>query len=750
MTRAFWSFRVAGWNIAATALFGCAAVWLFIAMVRRNRDSVRCMLLEAVKLLVIAVLLLTLFRPERVTLTRTSDRPLLAVLCDASASMETRDVLVDGSPMAVRRNEWLAERRAPEFWTRLGDTCDVVIEEFGGTAGDTNEQESVSVDVAKPTGNVSATNDPGTDINLALEEAMGRHESLRAVVLLSDGDWNQGRSPVAAATKLRIKNVPVFTVAVGSDRFLPDLELKSVGAPAYALVDEHVSIPFTIQSRMPHDIKTRAVLRSSGGLEAAKEVYVPAMAEVQDTVLLVPKVEGEFDFTLGVPVAEEEAIRDNNEKTFRMSLRREILKVLVIDSVPRWEFRFLRNALSRDPGVIVRCLLLHPGLGPGGGRNYIASFPTSRKELSKYDVVFLGDIGTGPGELTKGQVEMLKGLVVQQGSGLVFLPGRRGNHVDLGPTSLSELMPVVLDESQPQGMGGVTEARLTLTTRGRGHPLTMLASSSAQNYAIWNRLPGFYWCAGVKRAKPGSDVLAVHSGVRNRYGRMPLLVTRSAGNGHVLFMGSDSAWRWRKGVEDRYHYRFWGQVVRWMAHRRHLAHSTGMRLFFTPESPRAGDRVFLHATVLDSSGAPLEGGTVVVRLMFSSGNVETMHLAAEEGGWGVYKGSFVVRGAGKLKISVQCKEVQHRVSTEVAVESCRRERVGRPARPNVLREVADITRARSGPVRGLEEIMQSIALLPEANPVETRRKPWCHPLWAGLVIVFLTLYWMGRKAIGMI
>ena len=43
------------------------------------------------------------------------------------------------------------------------------------------------------------------------------------------------------------------------------------------------------------------------------------------------------------------------------------------------------------------------------------------------------------------------------------------------------------------------------------------------------------------------------------------------------------AWRWRRGVEDTYHYRFWGQVVRWMAHQRHLAHKEGIRFFYNPE-----------------------------------------------------------------------------------------------------------------------------------------------------------------------
>ena len=96
------------------------------------------------------------------------------------------------------------------------------------------------------------------------------------------------------------------------------------------------------------------------------------------------------------------------------------------------------------------------------------------------------------------------------------------------------------------------------------------------------------------------SVLAVHETQRNEFGRLPLLATRDFGNGKVLFLGTDGAWRWRKGVEDRYHYRFWAQVVRWMAHQRHLAGNAGIRLIFAPENPRRGDTIYLLATVFDS------------------------------------------------------------------------------------------------------------------------------------------------------
>ena len=94
-------------------------------------------------------------------------------------------------------------------------------------------------------------------------------------------------------------------------------------------------------------------------------------------------------------------------------------------------------------------------------------------------------------------------------------------------------------------------------------------------------------CCGRRRA---AKCCAVHKDVGNDYGRLPLLVTRTYGAGKVLFMGTDGAWRWRKGVEDKYHYRFWGQVVRWMAYQRNMAKGETMRLYYSPDQPQIDGR----------------------------------------------------------------------------------------------------------------------------------------------------------------
>jgi uncharacterized membrane protein len=170
----------------------------------------------------------------------------------------------------------------------------------------------------------------------------------------------------------------------------------------------------------------------------------------------------------------------------------------------------------------------------GAGTGYISSFPASKDDLSAYDVVFLGDVGIEPGRLSGQNAEMIKGLVEQQGSGLVFLPGIHGNEMSLISSPLGDLMPVVMDETQVSGFGSDMESHILLTEHGRGHLLTMLESDPPANEALWKRLPGFYWYAPVTKAKPDSDVLAVHSVARRDEERVPLLVTRNAGSGKVL------------------------------------------------------------------------------------------------------------------------------------------------------------------------------------------------------------------------
>ncbi|MEM6911970.1 MAG: hypothetical protein AAF555_10365 [Verrucomicrobiota bacterium] len=707
----------------------------WFAWTRRGRTRV-ALGLEVLRFLCVLLGVVTLWQPEWRSVIEPDQDPEIVVLIDDSPSMTTEDVLVGEE--ATSRQRWVAKQREASLWETLQEDNRVTFETFG---------EALS-------GDGSLLLDAGTDLNSALRGLTRDQEqrNLRAAVLFSDGDWTSGNPPVEAATRLSLRNIPVFSVLVGSNRSLPDLEIVSVSAPAFAQAGERVQVPFTVRNTMPEAVTTTLRLREESGKEYSKTLTLPSGGELSDALFFTPVETGLRKMALLLPEQPGEMMTQNNEVPFQMTVRDQKIKVLVVETLPRWEYRYIRNALSRDPGVEVSCLLFHPdeGMRLGGGPDYISQFPNTLQDLSEYDVVFLGDVGIGPGQLTVEQCQMLRGLVEQQASGLVFIPGSQGHLFSLLDSPLGDLVPVILDETQKSGVAQNAPSSLVLTSDGKESLLTMLASKEQDNPSVWKNLPGFYWHAPVLRNRGGATVLAVHETRKNRNGRIPLLVTRQAGTGKILFMGTDGAWRWRRGVEDLYHYRFWGQVARWMSYQRKMAEGERLRVFYAPDSPEPGDTIVVNANAYTEEGIPLQEGQVLIDVERPDGSAERFELVAMEGGQGAFYGRFRVEEPGEYGLSATCRENGNTVTSTLFVAGQTLEQIGRPAKPEVLQEIAKVTKGGMGTVEQLAELVERIAALPEPLPIEDRLEIWNHWIWATLFVLALSLFWVLRKLAGMI
>ncbi len=716
---------------AGIALVAVTAVLSFVAW-RRSGFARGTGMIEALRLTIVTLVAITLNQPEVLQTFLPEERATLAVLWDESRSMETKDVVSDNRSLdaAVSRRESIQALLDEEFWSPVAGELDVVIESFSSSLDQPTE---------------------GTDLGGTLAAAAKKHANLRGIVVLSDGDWNIGEPPIRAATDLRMKNIPVFGVGVGSESRLPDIELAAVQAPTFGVVGKPMRIPFVIESALPRDYDTTITLTPSRGDPITKDIRIPAMGRLEDAVTWTPAEVGDYRLSVRIPPQSMELSEENNYRNVPIAIREEALSVLLVESYPRWEYRYLRNALQRDPGVEVRCLLFHPELSKvGGGRDYIQAFPDTMEQLSKFDVVFLGDVGVGEGQLTDEQCRLIKGLVQSQASGLILMPGLRGRQFSLLGTELDELYPVVLEAAQPRGWGSRVPSRFALTETGRRSLLTKLEDDDDLNVRVWDSLPGFQWYAPVLRAKAGSQVLAIHRSESNRFGRVPLLVTKTYGTGKVLFMGTDGAWRWREGVEDKYHYRFWGQVARWMAYQRNIAQGEGMRLFFSPDRPKTQDLVTLYANVMSAGGEPLQQGTVIVQIVSPEGSTQSVRLAPAGDQWGLFTGTFVPKEAGQYGLTLTCRENRSTLKATLSVQGVAREKLGQPARLGVLEEIAEVTRGKSLTSGDLEGLLGHLATLPEPEPIVRRLRIWCHPLWAGLLVGLLGAFWVGRKLIGTI
>src|SRR5205823_7737237 len=187
-------------------------------------------------------------------------------LWDDSASMGTRDVpLSSGGSGMLTRREAIAKLTDDATWAPLRERMNVILQSFSAPEAGRR-----------------------TDLHEPLEQAPERVKNLAGVVLISDGDWNDGPPPVQAATKLRLKGVPVFSVPVGSTARLPDIELVSLGAPTFGVVGKAVRIPFTIDSTMPREYLTAVTLKTSDGDVLTEEVRIAPMGRTSGSVLWKP------------------------------------------------------------------------------------------------------------------------------------------------------------------------------------------------------------------------------------------------------------------------------------------------------------------------------------------------------------------------------------------------------------------------------------------------------------------------------
>jgi len=236
------------WSVTSSVVLVLVAIGLCFIAWRRSGYRTALGLLELLRLAIVVVAAVLLNQPEIVHEYRPEEKPSIAVLWDASPSMETRDAALysasktgTAAPIAVTRREAIAPLADAAFWKQLEKRFDVVVQPFSGPGG------------------------RSTDLYAPLAAAPAKFKNLVGVVLISDGDWNSGQPPVEAATLLRMKKVPVLAVPVGKTERLPDIEVRSVDAPTFAVLGKSVRVPFTIESSLPRDYVTTVVLRTSGG-----------------------------------------------------------------------------------------------------------------------------------------------------------------------------------------------------------------------------------------------------------------------------------------------------------------------------------------------------------------------------------------------------------------------------------------------------------------------------------------------------
>lgn len=423
-----------------------------------------------------------------------------------------------------------------------------------------------------------------TEIGESLYESVNelRGEKISGVLLLSDGrDTGAKLTPEKAADRLARRKIPIYSVGIGDAEEPKDIRVYGLDVAEVVLENDRVPIDFTVVSkgyagRMPVEIK---LIREGQTDAPAIQKYIRLEDSEDPQVQRIdfsPRSRGKYTLRVEIPEQEGERIAINNFDEGPIEVIADKIKLLYIEGPPRYEYRYLKHALIRDPTMETQVLLTSaddeylqpssPGIRP------LSTFPRSREELFKYHLVLIGDVN--PDFFSEDQKKWLVEFVDDIGGGVAFIAGTWFMpHKYQGDKTLKDLFPVSLEEQVSFYDEGAfqNEFWVKLTPEGEEHPTMQFVPNQKRNRDHWERrgslsvrLPGFYWFRKVKSLKPGAVSLANHETERHpSKGPRPIFVAQQFGRGRTFIALTDETWRWRKGMGNFYFYRFWAQVFRY-------------------------------------------------------------------------------------------------------------------------------------------------------------------------------------------
>lgn len=573
----------------------------------------------------------------------------------------------------------------------------------------------------------------------------------RAIIMIGDGAWNKGRDPADVARVLGRTELPVHVLGLGDPNPPKDAAVLSLRCDETALLGDEVALTALVSSTGLASMNLPVELLIGGAVVDRKEVMTLATGQpVSVQFRHIPREPGRLLYSVRVPKLADEENAENNSASAAVEVTEQKIRVLLIDSEPRWEFRFLRTVFERDPSIKLTVSLLRPGIGPLSGPGYCHKLPTEKNEFADYDLIFLGDVPVSamPEAFLAETAEMVR----QRGGALVVIAGKRGHYRGLAGTALAPVLPVRLDAAAVLGNEAGDYFQPELTQEGQSHLLTRLASQEDQNQAVWKVLPPSQWSAMIGELIPGATALLVHPHRLSGTSKMPLMAVQRAGAGKVMFMAIEDTWRWRRGEGDLYHYRFWAQVVRWMVKKQFGGSDAKARLSVDRLRCDTGENIQIEAYCLGPDGYPLREARVWAEVIDGEGKGQRVAMEPADGNWGIWQAKYTATKAGKFRIrpivSVYGdKPLESEV--EVTVERVNLENNFRAQNRQSLEAIAAASGGQYLSFAEAGKLSELLAGKAEKRVITEEYSPCQHWAYYSIIAALLGGAWLTRKRSGL-
>jgi len=667
-----------GWPLWTIALIMAVAVECIIFLYRYEQSAVgrtKGRWLTALRLLALVALVWMLLQP---VFSRKVNRELeqeVIVVMDDSASMD----LVDPGKTASRYDISKDAINESGLFEELKGKVGVRIIRAARKTLSEGEEAAEGWDQA-------------TDLAKAMSTVLEQvpPDNLAGLVMVTDGRHNRPGRVEDIARRFGILDAPIGVVGIGSETPPRDAAILEVRSPDAIYLGDRLRVATVLKFDGYRGRRAKVLLKKGDEIVQEQVISIPQDHHREEVRFNdVPEKDGINAYTVELENLGEEFFDRNNSWQFETAITDARTNVLIVDSHPRWEFRYLRNLFyGRDKSIHLQYVLLEPDsiLGqqvapvPASaarkfGDAQATRLPESEEEWRKFDVIIIGDVP--PEAIGENTWQTIQSCVTERAAFLVAIAGPRYMPHAIESGIARKLLPVNYTPSRRTFFGTKEPPyRLILTAEGRNHPITAQSDSRLENERLWGEFPEFRWRHPVEGVKEGASVLVVASGEddgevsvnnaddlsnalsrlaqrKEREARNAILVAQQVGNGKVAMLLTDRSWRLREGVGDIYHHRFWGQLVRWGAGPNLRSGTASVRLGTDHLSYTGDDKLQITARLWDVEKNPVKDESLKAEVWRDGEKLATVQMRYVEGSPGLHKaqaGPFPGSGDYQIKL----------------------------------------------------------------------------------------------------
>lgn len=478
------------------------------------------------------------------------------------------------------------------------------------------------------------------------------NEPLAAVVLFSDGADNASRSFSSVIQRYQARRIPLYTCGIGRTTTGLDVEVIHVTPVRKALPESIVSTDVTLRSNGYDGKSVFLELREDRRLVQKTEVKLVGHQELQSTnVHFKVSGKGSKQYTVVIPPLPDEANPFNNSQHFLLDVDDSRPALLYMEGTPRWEFKFIRQAVAQDKDLQLMSLLRTSGnkfyrQGIASEADLAAGFPSTREELFQYKGLIFGSFESS--FFSKEQLTLVADFVAKRGAGFMMLGGKHSfDEGNFSNSPIADILPVVLGRSEPGKSYGMESLKLQLTDHGKIHPLTQLSAEEVQSEKKWKILPDIEEFNWVREAKPGALVLATGNSTR---GKAILLAVQRYGRGRTMAFTPSDSWLWQMESphDDNTYETFWRQALRWLV----SSSPDPVNLELEKTSFFHQEMVPLYAQIFDLEYNSINDASVIATIIPPLGSPVVVSMRQIPDHKGQYAAEFVPGESGIFRIQL--------------------------------------------------------------------------------------------------